>query len=113
MRVGIDVRLLAYQRAGIATYDSIRSRVGKLPDVLGSLPASVMAKEITTPGEGQIRAMFISAGNPVLSVPNGEELAPAVARFEAGDYPGAKAILARALELGLDVREFQVGEVFL
>ena len=37
-------------------------------------PAALMAKEITTPGRRQIRAMFVSAGNPVLSVPNGEEL---------------------------------------
>lgn len=62
------------ERIGVAGYDLRRSRVGDLPEVLGSLPATVMAKEITTPGEGQVRAMFISSGNPVLSVPNGEEL---------------------------------------
>jgi anaerobic selenocysteine-containing dehydrogenase len=33
-----------------------------------------MATEITTPGDRQIKAMFVSAGNPVLSVPNGDEL---------------------------------------
>ena len=33
-----------------------------------------MAKEITTGGARQIRALFVSAGNPVLSVPNGDEL---------------------------------------
>lgn len=69
-------------RVGVATYDSIRSRVGNLPDVLGSLPATVMAKEITTPGDGQIKAMFISAGNPVLSVPNGEELEEAFGELD-------------------------------
>ena len=53
--------------AGLATYARVRSRVGDLPEVLGSLPAAVMAKEMTTPGKGQIRAMFFSAGNPVLS----------------------------------------------
>jgi formate dehydrogenase len=37
-----------------------------------------MAKEMTTPGKGQIRAMFFSAGNPVLSVPNGPELEAAI-----------------------------------
>ncbi len=41
-----------------------------------------MAKEMTTPGEGQIRAMFFSAGNPVLSVPNGSELEAAMAELE-------------------------------
>ena len=68
--------------AGLGTYGRVRSRVGDLPEVLGSLPASVMAKEMTTPGEGQIRAMFFSAGNPVLSVPNGEELVEAIGGLE-------------------------------
>ena len=68
--------------AGLGTYGRVRSRVGDLPEVLGSLPASVMAKEMTTPGEGQIRAMFFSAGNPVLSVPNGDELVEAIGGLE-------------------------------
>lgn len=42
-----------------------------------------MAKEITTPpGMGQMKALFVSAGNPVLSVPNGNELASAMAELE-------------------------------
>ena len=64
-------------RIGLGTYGKVRSRIGGFPDVLGNLPATLMAKEITTPGRGQIRALFVSAGNPVLSVPNGEELAAA------------------------------------
>jgi formate dehydrogenase len=67
---------------GLGTYSKVRSRVGDLPEVLGSLPASVMAKEMTTPGKGQIRAMFFSAGNPVLSVPNGDELEAAMQGLE-------------------------------
>ncbi len=67
---------------GAGGYAKIRSRVGGLPEVLGSLPASLMAKEITTPGRGQIRAMFFSAGNPVLSVPNGAELEAAIGGLE-------------------------------
>lgn len=63
---------------GVGTYDAARTRIGGLPEVLGQLPASVMAKEMTTPGEGQIRAMFVSAGNPVLSIPNGDELSDAL-----------------------------------
>jgi anaerobic selenocysteine-containing dehydrogenase len=51
-----------------------RTRVGGIPNAIGSEPAALMAKEITTPGDRQIRAMFVSAGNPVLSVPNGNEL---------------------------------------
>lgn len=55
-------------------YARRRSRIGGFPAVLGSEPAAVMAKEITTPGRGQIKALFVGAGNPVLSVPDGDEL---------------------------------------
>jgi formate dehydrogenase len=57
--------------SGLATYGKSRSRVGGFPDVLGTFPAGVMAEEITTPGPGRLRALFVSAGNPVLSVPGG------------------------------------------
>lgn len=67
---------------GVGTYGKLRSRVGGFPEVLGAAPASLMAKEITTPGDGQMRAMFISAGNPVLSVPNGPELEQAMEELE-------------------------------
>jgi anaerobic selenocysteine-containing dehydrogenase len=77
----LDFEGLAH-RLGLASYNKVRSRVGDLPEVLGSLPASLMAKEITTPGPGQMRALFVSAGNPVLSVPNGEELAQAMERLD-------------------------------
>lgn len=63
-------------------YDHRRSRLGGFPEVLGSEPASLMAKEITTPGPGQIRALFMSAGNPVLSVPDGDELEAALAQLD-------------------------------
>ena len=51
-----------------------RSRVSGIRSAIGSEPAAMIAKEITTPGDRQIKAMFVSAGNPVLSVPNGDEL---------------------------------------
>lgn len=50
------------------------SRVKKLPEFGGEYPASTMADEIQTPGEGQIRAFVTVAGNPVLSSPNGGRL---------------------------------------
>ena len=62
------------EKAGLATYGKVRSRFGDYPDVIGNLPATLIPKEITTPGEGQIRAFFVSAGNPVLSVPDGDAL---------------------------------------
>lgn len=60
------------------TYRRKRSRIGGFRAIIGSEPAALMAKEMNTPGERQIRAMFISAGNPVLSVPNGDELESAL-----------------------------------
>eukprot|EP00163_Fabomonas_tropica_P029293 TRINITY_DN6235_c0_g3_i1.p1 TRINITY_DN6235_c0_g3~~TRINITY_DN6235_c0_g3_i1.p1 ORF type:complete len:765 (+),score=64.29 TRINITY_DN6235_c0_g3_i1:361-2655(+) len=50
------------------------SRVRGLPEFAGEYPASTMADEILTPGEGQIRAFVTVAGNPVLSSPNGRRL---------------------------------------
>ena len=68
--------------AGLDTYGKVRSRLGGFPDVLGALPATLLAKEMTTPGKGQIRAFFTSAGNPVLSCPDGEELEEALETLE-------------------------------
>src|SRR5258707_1704873 len=65
-----------------SSYTRRRSRIGGFPSGLLSEPAGVMAKEITTPGRGQVRALFVSAGNPVLSVPNGDELEGALEGLE-------------------------------
>jgi anaerobic selenocysteine-containing dehydrogenase len=69
-------------RLGADSYDTARSRVGGFPDVLGTFPAALMAREMTTPGPGRIRAFFVSSGNPVLSVPDGEELEAALGGLE-------------------------------
>lgn len=70
------------ERSGMASYDKERSRIGNFPDVLGTFPAAVMAEEITTPGRGQLRALFVSAGNPVLSNPDGDTLAAALEQLD-------------------------------
>lgn len=58
------------------------SRVRKLPEFAGELPVVTLAEEILTDGPGQIKAMVTSAGNPVLSTPNGRELDRALASLE-------------------------------
>ncbi len=63
-------------------YGRWRSRVRGLPEFAGQLPAAVMAEEMETPGPGQIRGFITVAGNPVLSTPNGERLAAALARLD-------------------------------
>ena len=70
------------EKAGLASYGKVHSRFGGFPDVIGNLPASLLPREITTPGELQIRALFVSAGNPVLSVPDGDALEEALADLE-------------------------------
>ena len=58
------------------------SRVRKLPNFNGEFPVAALAEEITTGGEGQVRALVTSAGNPVLSTPNGHQLDDALAKLE-------------------------------
>jgi anaerobic selenocysteine-containing dehydrogenase len=68
--------------AGMNGHARWASRVRGLPETGCDLPASVLAEEIETPGEGQIRAMVTIAGNPALSTPNGPRLARALERLE-------------------------------
>ncbi|MGH8050142.1 MAG: molybdopterin-dependent oxidoreductase [Arenimonas sp.] len=58
------------------------SRVRNLPEFAGELPVSVLCEEITTEGEGQIHALITSAGNPVLSTPNGQTLDQALEKLD-------------------------------
>ncbi|HBB89320.1 MAG TPA: dehydrogenase [Blastocatellia bacterium] len=64
------------------SYARWHSRVRKLPEFAGELPVVTLAEEILTAGPGQIKALFTSAGNPVLSTPNGCELDRALAGLE-------------------------------
>jgi anaerobic selenocysteine-containing dehydrogenase len=50
------------------------SRVRGLSEYFGELPASALAEEIDTPGEGQVRALITVAGNPLVSTPNSGRL---------------------------------------
>ena len=59
-----------------------KSRVRSLPEFEGELPVAILAEEITTPGEGQIRALITNAGNPVLSTPNGRQLEQAIGQLD-------------------------------
>lgn len=58
------------------------SRVRGLPEALGELPVAALAEEMLTPGEGQIRALITSCGNPVLSTPNGTQLEKALSGLD-------------------------------
>jgi anaerobic selenocysteine-containing dehydrogenase len=63
-------------------YNRWQSRVRGLPEFMGELPVAAMAEEMLTEGEGQIKALVTSCGNPVLSTPNGRQLDSALEKLE-------------------------------
>ena len=68
--------------SGAGHFAAFHSRVSGLPEFSGELPASAMAEEILTEGEGQIRSLITIAGNPVLSAPNGNQMDKALAGLD-------------------------------
>ena len=66
-----------------SSFGQYSSRVRKLPFFNGEFPVAVLAEEILTPGDGQIKSLITVAGNPVLSTPSGHKLADA---FDTLDY---------------------------
>ncbi|WIM98539.1 molybdopterin oxidoreductase family protein [Actinoplanes oblitus] len=85
---GVMFPLAAHLRPGTKpggrgfTVGRWHSRVRGLPEVKGELPVAVLAEEIDTPGEGQVRALLTVAGNPVLSTPNSGRLDRALAGLD-------------------------------
>ena len=59
-----------------------KSRVRGLPEYFGELPASCLAEEIETPGQGQVKALLTLAGNPALSNPNSQRLQQSFSMLE-------------------------------
>jgi anaerobic selenocysteine-containing dehydrogenase len=58
------------------------TRVKGLPEVCSELPVAALCDEITTPGDGQIKALVTMAANPVLTMPNGARLDQALAGLD-------------------------------
>jgi anaerobic selenocysteine-containing dehydrogenase len=81
-RPAVDIVALAARIGQRGHFDKGRSRVRGLPEFGGEYPAQTLAEEIETEGAGQIRALVTSAGNPVLSTPNGARLERALARLD-------------------------------
>jgi anaerobic selenocysteine-containing dehydrogenase len=53
---------------------NVKSRIGEFSQVNDAFPGGILADEILTPGEGQIRALFVTGGNPLLTMANGARL---------------------------------------
>ena len=64
------------------SFDRYRSRVSGRREFAGEFPVSVLAEEIMTPGEGQIRGLISIAGNGALSLPNGKFFEEALDELE-------------------------------
>jgi len=59
-----------------------RSRVGGLPSVNDAFPGGLLADEITTPGPGQVKALFVTGGNPLITMANAGRLREAFRELE-------------------------------
>ena len=59
-----------------------KSRIGDYAPVLDCLPAGILADEILTPGEGQIKALIVLSGNPLLSLPDAGKVRKAFASLD-------------------------------
>lgn len=58
------------------------SRIGGFGSTAAALPGGVLADEISTPGDGQIRAMVVVAGDPIRSIPGSDQLREAFDSLE-------------------------------
>jgi anaerobic selenocysteine-containing dehydrogenase len=66
-------------RGGVKTVETSR---GPLPSVMGEIPTIAFADELTREDDQRIRTLFVIAGNPVLSAPNGERTEAALAGLD-------------------------------
>ncbi|MEM9774676.1 MAG: molybdopterin-dependent oxidoreductase, partial [Chloroflexota bacterium] len=67
---------------GLGKFDEHRTLVGDWHRVAGCFPVAALAKEITVDHPDRIRALFVSAGNPLHSVPGIEQLKQAFEQLD-------------------------------
>jgi anaerobic selenocysteine-containing dehydrogenase len=59
-----------------------RSRIGDFASVNDAFPGGVLADEILTPGEKQVRGLFVTGGNPLITMANAGRLKRAFESLE-------------------------------
>ena len=59
-----------------------RSRIGEFTAVNDGFPGGILADEILTPGARQVRALFVTGGNPLITMPNSARLRQAFEQLE-------------------------------
>jgi len=77
-KAAIDLVFMTGMQGKVGNFDRYRSRVHDLPEYSGELPVATLADEMIVEGEGQIKMLICTAGNPVLSTPNGKKLEKAL-----------------------------------
>lgn len=59
-----------------------RSRIGDFRALNGGFPGGILADEILKPGPEQIKALFVTGGNPLMTMPNAARLKKALGELE-------------------------------
>jgi formate dehydrogenase len=59
-----------------------RSRIGDFGSVNDGFPGGLLADEILTPGPGQLKALFVTGGNPLITMANSQRLKEAFESLE-------------------------------
>lgn len=75
----LDAHAIAKQ---LPTSGAPRTRVGDFPLLLLQAPGAILADEVLTPGEGQLRALVAVHGDPVRELPGGARLRDALSSLE-------------------------------
>ena len=66
-------------RGNIRTVETAR---GTLPSIMGEIPTIALADELTRDDDQRIRALYVIAGNPVLSAPDGRRTEQALEQLD-------------------------------
>lgn len=69
------------KRTGTLLRDD-RSRVGGFRSVNDAFPGGLLADEILTPGPKQVKALFVTGGNPLITMPNSARLREAFSKLD-------------------------------
>ncbi|MEM7102429.1 MAG: molybdopterin-dependent oxidoreductase [Bacteroidota bacterium] len=59
-----------------------KSRIGNFSSVNDTFPGGILADEILTPGKKQIKALFVTGGNPLITMANANRLRKAFSELE-------------------------------
>jgi len=67
---------------GGALKTDTRSRIGDFAAINEALPGAILPDEILTPGPGQIRSLFVTGGNPLITMAGSSRLREALSQLE-------------------------------